>query len=98
MASSTPEWLHVQGLRHTVSLEDALGAGEREAIALATELSADGLLMDDREGRQEARRLGLPTLGTLRVLADAAEHGYTDLAVAFNRLKQTNFRASEQLI
>ncbi len=96
--SSSPEWLHVQGPRQTVSLGDALGAGEREAIALAIELSADGLLMDDREGRQEARRLGLPTLGTLRVLADAAEHGFADLPVAFNRLKQTNFRASEQLI
>jgi predicted nucleic acid-binding protein len=54
--------------------------------------------MDDREGRQEARRLQLPTLGTLRVLADAAERGFTDLAMAFDRLRRTNFRASDQLI
>jgi predicted nucleic acid-binding protein len=96
--SNAPEWLHVQGPRQPASLGGALGAGEREAIALATELSADVLLMDDREGRQEAMRLGLPILGTLRVLADAAEHGFANLVIAFDRLRRTNFRASEQLI
>jgi predicted nucleic acid-binding protein len=68
------------------------------AIALAAELSADALLVDDRDARHEADKLGIPVLGTLRVLADAAEHGFGDLAVAFDRLRQTNFRASEHLL
>lgn len=80
------------------SLEGVLGPGERQAIVLATELSADALLMDDREGRREAERLNVPVLGTLRVLADAAEHGFADLGVAFDRLRRTNFRASDQLL
>jgi hypothetical protein len=37
-------------------------------------------------------------LGTLRVLADAAEHGFADLHVAFDRLRRTNFRADEELM
>ena len=54
--------------------------------------------MDDRDGRREARRLNLAVQGTLRVLADAAEHGLADLGVALDRLRRTNFRASDALI
>ena len=75
-----------------------LGAGEREAIALAAELSADALLMDDRDARREAKRLGVPVLGTLRVLVDASEHGHAHLSTAFDRLRGTNFRANESLL
>jgi predicted nucleic acid-binding protein len=75
-----------------------LGPGELEALALAEELSADALLMDERDGRREAERRGLAVLGTLRVFADAAEHGLAELSGALDRLKRTNFRASEQLI
>ena len=97
--SAKPEWLQVQAPQQALpSLRDILGAGEREAIALATELSADALLMDDRDGRREAKRRRLPVVGTLRVLADAAEHGLLDLRVALDRLRQTNFRADEQLM
>ena len=97
--SARPEWLQVQAPQQALpSLPDLLGAGEREAIALATELSADALLMDDRDGRREAEKRNLAVLGTLRVLADAAEHGFVDLGVALDRLRQTNFRADDQLI
>jgi predicted nucleic acid-binding protein len=97
--SNKPEWLHVQGPRQLLApLRGVLGPGEREAIALAAELAADVLLMDDREGRREAERRNLIVLGTLRVLADAAEHDLADLPVALGRLQQTNFRASERLI
>jgi predicted nucleic acid-binding protein len=97
--SNMPEWLHVQSPMQTLtSPRTVLGAGELEAIALAAELSADALLMDDRDGRQEANRLGIPVLGTLRVLVDASEHGLAHLATAFDRLRGTNFRANESLL
>ena len=97
--SNMPEWLHVQApMQALTSPGMVLGAGELEAIALAAELSADALLMDDRDGRQEAKRLGVPVPGTLRVLMDASEHGLAHLPSAFDRLRQTNFRASEQLL
>lgn len=91
--------MHVQAPRHALtSLRDVLGPGEREAIALAAEISADAVLMDDRDGRREAERMNLAVLGTLRVLADAAEHGFADLRVALERLRSTNFRADERLM
>lgn len=97
--SNKPTWLDIQAPTQTLtSLQGVLGDGEREAIALAAELSADALLVDDRDARQEADKLGVPVLGTLRVLADASEHGFADLATAFDRLRQTNFRASEPLL
>lgn len=97
--SARPEWLQVQAPRQALSpLPRVLGPGEREAIALATELSADAVLMDDRDGRREAEKRNLAVLGTLRVLADAAEHGFADLRVALDRLRLTNFRADERLI
>ena len=40
----------------------------------------------------------VPVLGTLRVLADASQHGFADLAVAFAHVRKTNFRASNQLL
>ena len=97
--SEPPEWLHVQPPTKLVTSErSTLGLGEQQAICLAEELSADALLIDDRDGRREAERRRLPVLGTLRVLADAAEHGLLDLGGAFDRLAHTNFRADEQLV
>lgn len=97
--TNRPEWLIVQAPAEPVALRrSGLGAGEAAAIALALELSADALLMDDRDARHEAQDHGLIVLGTLRVLADAAEHGFADLRTVLDRLRQTNFRASELVL
>ncbi|HEY1305448.1 MAG TPA: hypothetical protein VGF24_17955 [Vicinamibacterales bacterium] len=94
-----PEWLRVQApTQPPARVRQDLGEGEREAIELALEMAADALLVDDRDARQEAQKHGVAVLGTLRVLADASEHGFADLAVAFSRLRKTNFRASDQLL
>ena len=42
------------------SLLDKVNQGEAEAIALAIELNATQLLIDERIGRREATRLGIP--------------------------------------
>jgi predicted nucleic acid-binding protein len=97
--SNRPEWLRVQAPREPfLQLRDAIDDGEREAIALAVEVRADALLMDDRDGRRHAEALHCAVLGTLRVLADAAEHGFADLPSALDRLRSTNFRADPRLI
>jgi predicted nucleic acid-binding protein len=94
---SAPEWLEVRGPREVGRSSVPLGAGELEAIALAEELGADALLIDDWDGRQEALRRHLNVFGTLRVLADGSDEGIVDLRVAVDRLRRTNFRANEEL-
>lgn len=52
-----------------------LDRGEAEAIALAAEIGADILLIDELEGRSVARELGLTVRGVLGVLLRAKKTG-----------------------
>lgn len=78
--AETASWI----LRHPNSdnrklvevLRRDLDRGEAESIALAGDLNADLLLMDEREGRRAAMRLDLPVIGVLGVLLDAKQNGY----------------------
>lgn len=47
------------------SLNQRLGKGESEAIALGIQLKAGYVLLDDSTARREARKLGLNIKGTL---------------------------------
>jgi len=99
--SDPPSWLEIvpRGLVVAPGLGlELLGEGEREAIALAMNRRADMLLMDDREGVKEARRLGLTVTGTLGVLQRAAERSLLDLSEVVKRLQSTNFRASPEVV
>jgi predicted nucleic acid-binding protein len=98
-AAHRPAWLEV---RQPGQVLDArrfprLGAGEREAIALARELQAPLLLIDDADGRAEAERQALTATGTLGILEAAAIHGLIDLPVALTQLQATTFRARPEL-
>jgi len=94
-----PEWLHVRLLNGPLdpSLE-YLGPGEQEAIQLAQELRASAILIDDKQGRAEASKRKLAVIGTLGVLAAAAEQGLLDLPEAIDRLRQTSFHVSPQIL
>jgi len=52
-----------------------LHPGEAEAIALATDLKADIVLLDELEGRQLASRTGLAVTGVLGILLRARRAG-----------------------
>jgi len=56
-------------------LSTHLDRGEAEAIALATGLKADWLLIDERAGRIFARRIGLRITGVLGILIRAKIKG-----------------------
>ena len=56
-----------------------LHRGEAEAIALALELRADRLLMDEREGRATSRLFGLRVTGVLGVLLRGKQMGRINL-------------------
>jgi uncharacterized protein len=58
-----------------IALRQTLDNGEAEAIALATELHPESVLLDDKLARQMARRLGVPVTGTLGVLLRAKQVG-----------------------
>jgi len=58
-----------------ISLELELDIGEAEAIALAIELKADLVLIDERKGRNVARRFGLKFVGLLGILLEAKGRG-----------------------
>jgi uncharacterized protein len=71
-------WLRVTMLEPPLSPLAAmqLGLGEAEAIELARRKPGCAVLLDDRAGRRAARALGLPTSGTLSVVAIASQHGH----------------------
>ena len=52
-----------------------LDRGESETLALAVEIGAELVLLDERDGRRVAQRLGLRTIGVLGVLLEAKKHG-----------------------
>jgi len=86
--ANRPAWLEVRQASVPLDSElEELDHGEREAIALALELQADLLILDDRDARVEASRSNLVVIGTLRVLEDAAQLGLVDLPRALQRLQ-----------
>ena len=98
--SSPPNWLEIRPLADPTRLPDSdfLHVGEREAIALALEVNADLLLMDDRRGRGQAESEGLSVVGTLGVLARGAASGMVDLHMALKDLQNTTFRVTQETI
>ena len=89
-ARALPPWAEVRSAQR-VELEGILDSGEAEAIALATELDAL-VLLDERDGRRAAVRLGLRVAGTVGILEKAASQDLIVLEEAFRKLRGTNFR------
>jgi predicted nucleic acid-binding protein len=98
-----PPWLEVLTPAPATDIALAgLDAGEREAIALAEQLSglpdSIQLIVDELLGRREAERRGLPVIGTIGVLREAAEEGLLELRSAIERLRQTSFHISPAIL
>ena len=88
-----PSWLEIrQADTSLYTPQKRIGAGEREAFALAIELNADAVLLDDNGARVEANRLKIMTIRTFDILERAAIKGLLDLPSAIAKLEQTNFR------
>lgn len=95
--SSLPTWATVQA-GPAISTDVPIDPGEREAIGLAVEIHAAGILIDDREGRRVARQHGLIVIGTLGVLEVAAARYLIDFPTIIQKLRETNMRLDEQIV
>lgn len=82
-----PSWLQIQ---YATTTPDAslgqLHLGEREAIALAAQLKADLIVLDDKAARGVAVERGLNTTGLRGILDEAATRRLIDLPTALERL------------
>ena len=76
-------------------LKRTLDQGESEAISLAVNRHAEILLIDEREGRETARGLGLRLTGTLGILMRAKLDGsLNSLGETLEKLRQiSHFRS-----
>jgi predicted nucleic acid-binding protein len=98
-SKNPPHWLTI--LSPSVSLHPPIARldhGETEAIALAEELHAEWLLIDEAAGRDEATKRGLQTIGTLGILREGHRAGLLDLRITIVRLLTTGFRVNQSLI
>jgi len=80
-------------------VQEGPGRGERAALALASELGADLMIVDDLVARRLANVAGIPISGTVGVLERAIDHGLIAGGEALvNALVEAGFRASEELL
>lgn len=101
-AVQTSIWIEAQQVANrtlVTRLQNQLNEGEAEAIALAVELNADQLLVDERLGRREATNLGLSITGVLGILLVAKRRGLLSAVkpVMDDLITQAVFRVSDQL-
>ncbi len=68
--------IEVKNKELVLALRRDLDRGEAATIALAVELHADLVLLDEQDGRRAAQRMGLRPLGVLGILLEAKKRGH----------------------
>jgi predicted nucleic acid-binding protein len=93
-----PAWLTVKDPTNP-GPATRLGPGETAAIALAEELKADFILMDERKGSREAVGRGLRVAGTLVIIEQAGARGLLDYEETRDRLvNETSFYVGPEVL
>jgi len=96
--SKPRDWLKIVPTTGTIDRDlMEIDPGEREAILLAEELKADGLLIDDLDGRIVAGNRGIFVIGTLGVLEMAASRGKIDFKKEIGRIRKAGFYLTDEL-
>jgi hypothetical protein len=95
-------WLEIQtpqDLQLIQTLNQVLDPGEAAAIALAIEINADRLLIDERLGRSIALKYGLKIRGILGILVNAKNQGIIPASKPLldRLINEAGFRVSQPL-
>jgi predicted nucleic acid-binding protein len=80
---------------------DPLAMGEAETITLASEEKVDYIVLDDKTARRRAKAMKLNVVGTLRILRlmyDAKLIDKSEIIKALEKLRETGFRISEDVV
>ncbi|MCA9918665.1 MAG: DUF3368 domain-containing protein [Anaerolineales bacterium] len=73
-----------------LALRRDLDRGEAATIALAVELKANLVLLDEQDGRRAAQRMGLRPFGVLGILLEAKKRGHVSVVKPLvEELRQT---------
>jgi predicted nucleic acid-binding protein len=75
---ASADWIHRHIITNRLSasaLQRDIDQGEAEAIVLATEIHADMILLDEKQGRHAAVRWGLKPLGVIGIILEAKKRG-----------------------
>lgn len=98
---SSLDWVEIQSTSDQLlvtALRIELDDGEAEAIALAQQISADLLLIDERRGRIVAERFGLRVVGLIGILVQAKRQGLIQqLKPHLDLLIRSGFWISQEL-
>ena len=83
------------------ALSEIFGPGESECLALAKEIGAQLLIIDEQRGRKMAKRLGLKITGVVGMLVMAMQKGLLapeELGSSVELLQKFGFRLSKELV
>ncbi len=100
-AEVMPEWIEERSLTQPLAsriIASRLGAGEREAIALALEIRPTWLVIDDLAARRLAQSLGIAMVGSLGLLLIAKQKGLIPAVRSLmEAMESDEFHISEHL-
>lgn len=95
-----PDWISVVEPRSTSVAQGVIGLhqGEIEALALAVDLRASLIILDDLPARRHARTLGLAIVGTAGILVMAKRAGaIPSVREALDVLREGGFRLRQDV-
>ncbi|MEZ4828252.1 MAG: DUF3368 domain-containing protein [Bacteroidia bacterium] len=98
---TTASWIEVEVVKSDElfqNLSEDLDEGEAEAIVLALRMKADYLLIDEKTGREIARKYNLKIIGTIGIYIKAKELGLIhNLKDKMDKLREIGFWISDRL-